>query len=450
MIIGGGAAGSTAAQFARKQDRDAEITVLERGEYPEYSRCGMPNVLAGDIPKFEDLVEFSTDWFERNRIRLKLSTETTSVDLSAKKVEFRSPEGNGVERFDSLVFATGASPAPLNIEGLAKEGVFQFRGINDSKALQNWCAKKKRNVLIVGAGLVGLEVADALSKMRHRVTVVEYLDQVLPAMIDPDIAEPVAAMAKKASISIITSSFVRSLAGGSAVEAAEIVSRADSSPSKLKCDTVVLAAGQRPSTDLGVKIGCSMGAKGHIRVNSRCETNQPGVFAVGDCAEYLDFVTGEPLAAGLGTLAVKMGEVAGRNSAGGTATLPKGFINSRVTRLFGMEIAAAGPLYSSLAGKGIACVQSRMKGSTLPPYFPGGKDLTVKLVCTDQGQLLACQIIGEKEAAMRVDIVSAIISAGQGAKELTQLDNAYAPSVAPCVDVLAAAAQGILIKIGRK
>src|SRR5512136_219041 len=120
MIIGGGAAGSTAAQFARKQDREAEITVLERGEYPEYSRCGMPNVLAGDIPMFDDLVEFSTDWFERNRIKLKLSREVSSIDVPAKKVEFKSPEGGGAEHFDSLIFATGASPAPLKIDGLAK------------------------------------------------------------------------------------------------------------------------------------------------------------------------------------------------------------------------------------------------------------------------------------------------------------------------------------------
>jgi NADH oxidase (H2O2-forming) len=450
VIIGGGAAGATASQFARKQDPNAEITVLEEGGYPEYSRCGMPNVLAGDIQKFEDLVEFSADWFERNRIKLKLSTEATSVDVSARKVEFNSPDGRGTAQFDSLIFAIGASPAPLKIEGIVKEGVFQFRGMDDAKALTAWCAKKKRDVLIVGAGLVGLEVADALNKKGHRVTVVEYLDQILPAMIDPDMAEQIALSAKEAGITIITSSFVNSIAGGRSVEGAELVAKANSETSNLKCDTVVLAAGQKPSSELAGRCGCALGSKGHIRVDPRCETNVKGIYAVGDCAEYKDLVTGDPLPAGLGTLAVKMGEVAGRNSAGGTALLPRGFLGSRVTRLFGKEIAATGPLYSALVGKGMACVQTRMKGSTLPPYFPGGKELIVKLVCSTDGKLISCQIIGEREAAMRVDIVSAMISAGQGARELAQFDNAYAPSVAPCVDVLGAAAQGILIKIGRK
>jgi len=454
IIVGGGAAGATAAQFARKQSRDAEIVVFEKGRYPEYSRCGMPDVLSGQIPSFDDLIEFSQEWFERNKIDLRLSTEVRSIDASRKRIESAGPGGMKSESYDALIFATGASASiprigDVQAGGKLREGAFLFRSIDDAKALGAWCAGSKRRILIVGGGLVGLEVADALNGRGHSVAVVEYLDSMLPAMIDSDMAAPVAAAMKSAGVEAITSSSVDSITGAGRIEGAMISSRAGLPPRAIACDTVVISTGQRPSSELAGSSGCALGQRGHIKVDERCATSVEGMFAIGDCAEYRDMVTEEASPVGLGTLAVKMGEVAGRNAAGGSAKLPKGFVNSRVTRLFGLEIAATGPLSSSLSNKGIKSIQSRVKGSTLPSYFPGGEELLVKLVASEDGRLLSCQIIGAKEAALRIDIVSSLIAGGKGARELVQLENAYAPSVAPCVDALATAAQGILIKLER-
>lgn len=454
-IIGGGAAGATAAQFARKQSRDAEITVLEAGPYPEYSRCGLPLALSGDIPSFENLVEFTQEWFQRNKIDLRLGTKAVGVDIAKRQLEFEGPGGQMTEPFDSLVFASGAIPSLPMIEGIMRDGrlragVFQFRGMDDAKALRDWLLKKRRKVLVVGAGLVGLEVADALRRMRHEVVVAEFLDSALPMMIDPDMTDSLVSAMASAGAGLRLSAAVEAVVGEDSITGARIKHRMDGSAEQVDCDTVILATGQKPSNDLAQRIGCALGRGGHIKIDSRCETIIKGVYAIGDCSQYVDLVTGAEMPAGLGTLAVKMGEIAGRNAAGGGSHLPKGFLSARVTRIFGLEIAATGPLSSALTGGDFKFIQTRTKGSTLPFYYPGGKDVTVKLTASaEDGRIFSCQIVGEMEAGLRIDVISSLIIGGLRAIDLAQLENSYAPPVKPCVDVLTVAAQGILIKLER-
>jgi len=454
LIVGGGAAGATAAQFARKQDRDAEIIVFEETPYPEYSRCGLPHALSGEIPSFEDLIEFTPEWFQRNKIDLRLSTRVSDIDVHRRELKAEGKNGTTVEHFDSLIIATGAAPSIPHIEGVLtngrlRDGVFQFRSMDDAKKLKDWCGRGRRKVLVVGAGLVGLEVAEALSRLNHEITVVEYLESVLPLMIDPDMAEPLASAMANASVKLITSVAVEQLIGVEGIEGSRIKRRSDGSIEPIDCDTVVLATGQKPSTSVAQRMGCKLGNGGHILVDMRCETNLKGIFAVGDCTEYKDFVTGAEMPVGLGTLAVRMGEVAGKNAAGGDSHVPEGFLSARVTRIFGLEIAATGPITSSIPNKA-NMIQTRTKGSTLPPYYPGGKDLLVKLTASaDGGRILSCQIVGEKEAGLRIDIVSSFMLGGLTVGDLAKFENAYAPPVSPCVDALTVAAQAILIKLAR-
>ena len=454
IIVGGGAAGATAAQFARKQDRDAEIIIFEEAPYPEYSRCGLPHALSGDIPSFEDLIEFTPEWFQRNKIDLRLSTKVTEIDVRGHLLKAAGKNGVTSEQFDSLIIATGAAPSVPRIEGVQtngrlRTGIFQFRGMDDAKKLKEWCDKGTRKVLVVGAGLVGLEVAEALSKMGHEITIAEYLESALPLMIDPDMAEPLVTAMSKAGMKLITSAAVEKILGTEEIQRASIKRRSDGGIERFDCDTVVLATGQKPSTSLAQSIGCRIGKGGHIIVDRRCETSLKGIFAVGDCTEYKDFITGADMPVGLGTLAVRMGEVAGKNSAGGDSYVPDGFLNARVTRLFGLEIAATGPITSSILDK-TKIVQTRTKGSTLPAYYPGGKDLLVKLIASSaDGRILSCQIVGEKEAGLRIDVISSFMLGGLTVEDLAKFENAYAPPVAPCVDALTVAAQAMLIKLAR-
>lgn len=454
-ILGGGAAGATAAQFARKEDRKAEITVFEASAYPQYSRCGLPYALSGTIPQFESLIEFSAEWFKRNKIDLKLSTEVLNVEHDTRTISFRGPEGDGKTQYNSLIFATGARPSIPRIKGITegdakKQGVFVFRGMDDAKSVKEWCDSKGRKALVVGAGLVGVEVAEALHTMGHEVAIVEFLDSILPGMIDPDIAAPLLEKTSSLGIPARTRASVEEVIGIDSVEGVIVKDRDSGSEERMDCDTVVLATGQKPSTELAKGVGCALGKHGHIRVNERCESSVPGVFAIGDCAEYKDFVTGAESPSGMGTTAVKMGEVAGINAAGGSIVLPRGFLNSRVSRLFGLEISAVGPISSSLSVAGIAFVQVRVKGSTLPAYFPGGKELMVKLMASQEdGKLLACQIVGEEAAGLRINLVGAMILAGFSVRELALFETTYAPPVAPTVDVLATAAEAVMIKLKR-
>ena len=453
-IVGGGAAGATAAQFARKQDRDAEIIVFEETPYPEYSRCGLPHALSGEIPSFEDLIEFTPEWFQRNKIDLRLSTRVSDIDVHRQELKAEGKNGTTAERFDSLIIATGAAPSVPPIEGVLmnerlRDGIFQFRGMDDAKKLKDWCGRGKRKVLVIGAGLVGLEVAEALFKLNHEVIVAEYLESALPLMIDPDMAEPLMSAMANAGVKLITSAAVEQVIGAEEIEGARIKRRSDGSTEQIDCDTVIIATGQKPSTSLAQRIGCKVGRGGHILVDMRCETNLKGIFAVGDCTEYKDFVTGAEMQVGLGTLAVRMGEVAGKNAAGGDSHVPEGFLSARVTRIFGLEIAATGPITSSISNKA-DMIQTRTKGSTLPPYYPGGKDLLVKLTASaDDGRILSCQIVGEKEAGLRIDIVSSFMLGRLTVGDLAKFENAYAPPVSPCIDALTIAAQAILIKLAR-
>lgn len=455
VIIGGGAAGATAAQFARKQSREAEITVLELSRYPQYSKCGLPYVLSGEISDFQELIEFSEEWFQRNRIELCLGSSAADIDPIGRSVRAIGEGGERKIDFDSLVFATGASPSLPKIDGILadgslRDGIFQLRDMDDAKKLRDWCAKQKRRVLIVGAGLVGLEIAEALHSNGHEVHVVELLESALPTMIDPDMAQLLEQEISNHNVSLKTSTYLKSVRPNDEGLTVRIVSRKDGSQEESVVDTIVLATGQKPVTELARKIGCRVGKSGHIAVDRRCETSLKGIFAVGDCTQYADAITGIEWPVGLGTLAVKMGEIAGKNAAGGNVSLPDGFLNTRVSRLFGVEIGAVGPLSSALEAAGIRFVQARVKGKTLPAYYPGGKEITAKLVASaDDGRILACQLIGEKEAGFRADIIAAMIMGKLKVEDLTMLETAYAPPVAPCIDVLISAAQAIMIKLER-
>jgi len=455
VIVGGGAAGATAAQFARKQDRKVDITVFEGTGYPQYSRCGLPYALSGKIPSFDSLVEFSTEWFQRNRINLHLNTRVTGIDTNRKSVETEGPNGKKETEYDSLIFATGASATVLNIQGIQKnnyprKGVFLFRGMDDAKTLRKWCDERTRTVVIIGSSLVGLECAESLHELGHEVTIVKRRESVLQRMIDNDMADPLITAMKNAGIELRTICSIEAVLGEEAVQGIRIRRKEDDGVEEIACDTILLGTGQAPNSSLAEKVGCDLSERGHIKVDSRCETSVKGVFAVGDCSAYKDIVTGRESPAFTGTMAVKMGKVAGINASGGEAELPDGFLKTRVTKLFGLEIAAVGPISSELSESDLKFVQSRVKGSTLPTYYPGGKELLVKIVASlEDGKLLSCQVVGEEGCALRATAIGGMILGGLRAEDLAMLETAYAPPVAPTVDVLAAAAEGILIKLRR-
>ncbi len=423
LIIGGGAAGGTAAQFARKTDRKANITIIDAEPYGQYSRCGLPYALRGDTTD-ERLVEFGPEWFERNGVEALYRYRVKSVDFSEKTVKI---EGKDDIEYDRLVIATGARPWKPPIKGIENDGVFFLRTLDDLKGIREWIGDRKK-VVIVGAGLIGLESAESFVRLGMDVAIVEFLSYPLPTMVDEDIGMEVEKILEKNGVKGYYSHEVTEVRGNP-VSSVIIRNREDGSEIELEADIVVVSTGNSPNTEMFPDI--EKGRRGHIRVNGRSETSVKDVFAAGDCTEYLDFVTGKYVPMGMGTMAVRQGMAAGTNAVGGSLEIQP-FIGTRTTELFGMEIAGVGATAHVLKENDIDFVTGRFRGRDLPDYMDG-REISVRVLASGEGRILGAQIIG-RDASWRISMFAEAIIKKDTVRNLSLLETPYAPPIAPTVD----------------
>jgi NADH oxidase (H2O2-forming) len=458
VIVGGGCGGATAAQFARKTDRTAEITIVERESYPQYSRCGLPYAISGIIPELTNLIEAPEERLKKNRIEILLGSTAESVNKEKRIVHVKTPDKKLELPYDSLILATGARAAVPPIKGVLKEGgrpgelkqgVFVLRTIEDARGIQALGTKGKRAV-VIGAGLVGLEVAEALMIRGCKVTIVEYLPNCILAMVDDDMAQMMSDAIAKHGVKMFTEYQVIELLGDDKANGVVAKDRKTGEEREFYADLIVVATGQRGETELAKQVGCKVGVTKQIVVDDRCETCEKGVFAVGDCTEYPDLVTGRPDVSGLGTIAVKMAVVAGINAAGGDDHLQKGFLLTRATEPFGCQVAAVGPTTAQLEAVGIKPVVGKVRAFTLPDYYPGRKEIYVKVLAHPQtGKILGAQIVGEERVHMRINAFAVAIQAGMTVGDLSKLETAYCPPAAPTVDPITIACEAAKLKLAR-
>lgn len=457
LIIGSGAAGSTAAQFARKTDRQAEIAVLGNESYSEYSKCGLPYAISGVIPSFDDLIEFSRAWFQRFKINLELETEVYDVEPEAKTVKSISlPDGRKKEHhYDVLIIATGASSWVPEIEGAfldggrLKQGIFTLRTMDDAKQIHGHIEKGKR-AMIVGSGLIGMEMAEALS-LRGMETYVRLRTHVLTGMVDEDMATLVQKSAVARGIHFIPRVTASKIGGVEKVEYVVLKNLDTGEESEYPTDLVVISAGSKPQVEIAKKVKCQLGSTGGIVIDKRCETSVKDIYAAGDCTEYPDFVTGKPTLIGLGSIGVRQGRVAGANAVGGKEEMPRGILNNRTTELFGLEISAVGPTMRELKKAGIEPVVGKFNGSTLPDYFPGKKAIAVKLMANpEDGRIIAAQIVGEEDVHQRINVFAAGVFESMTLEDFVKLETCYAPPAAPTLDCMTLAADAALMRWKRR
>lgn len=459
IIVGGGCGGGTAAQFARKTDRNAEVTIVEREVYPQYSRCGLPYGISGVIPELTNLIEAPEERLRKSRIAVHLGSSVSRVNVAEKVAHVDRLDGEKLELpYDSMVLATGASASVPPIKGVLaggtspnqlKAGVYVLRTIEDARGIQALASKGKRAV-VIGAGLVGLEVAEALMIRGCKVTIIEYLSSCILAMVDDDMAQMMASAIERNGVKMFTEYEVTEILGEEKANCVVAVDRKTGEERTFYADVVVIATGQRGETELAEQIGCSTGETKQIIVDDRCETCVEGVYSVGDCTEYPEFVTGKPAVSGLGTIAVKMAMVAGVNAAGGDERLSKGFLQTRATEPFGCQVAAVGPTYAQLEMAGIRPVIGKVRGFTLPDYFPGRKEIYVKVLAHPaDGRILAAQIVGESRVHMRVNAFVVAIQAGMTVHDFAKLETAYCPPAAPTIDVITIACEAVRLKMDR-
>ncbi|MCS7115810.1 MAG: FAD-dependent oxidoreductase [Nitrososphaerota archaeon] len=442
VIIGAHAAGVDAASAARKTDRTAEITLITEEKHAGYSRCGLPFVIGGQIPSFNDLIVFPPSYYKMMKLNLKTETKATKIDTGKKVVQTVDKTGKTEEiPYDSLIIATGASAFTPPIKGREKQGILPLRTIEDGEKIDQAIKEGAKTAVVMGAGLIGLETAVALQERGLKVTVVEMLPQVLPAMLDADVAKMIQEMLQQKGINILLGKPVEEFLG------TERVTGIVAGGEQISADLFVSAFGVRANTQLAAEAGIAMGETRSIKTNARMETNINDVYAVGDCAESTHIVTQKPTIQQLGTVAVRQGKVAGINAAGGYA-LFTGVLGSAVTQLYDIQAGVTGLTEAAAQRARIETVTGTIASKTKADYYPGAKPIRVKLVVEKESQrIIGAQIIGGEEVTQRINAVSLAIQKQMTVRELAKADTAYAPPLCETWEPLVLAAEMVLMKL---
>ncbi|MCE5270736.1 FAD-dependent oxidoreductase [bacterium] len=426
VIVGGVAGGASAAARARRMDEKAEIVILERGEHVSFANCGLPYFVGGEIrDRGSLLVQTPQSLARRFRIDVRTHSDVISIDRAAGKVKVRELQTGREyeETYDKLILAPGASPVVPPIPGADLPGVFTLRNVPDAERIKAWVeSRKPASALVVGAGFIGLEMVESLSRLGLKVHLVEMVDQVLP-VLDADAASFLKVELQdngvKLHLGVQATSFELAseglrvgLSDGSVVEAG----------------LVILSVGVRPETGLAKAAGLELGARGGIRVDDRMRTSDPDIYAVGDAVEVRDLVTGNMELIALAGPANRQGRIAADNAVLGAERIFKGSLGTSVVRVFNLAAAHVGASAKRLARLGIEHRVSWTHSYSHATYYPGAQRMSIKLLfAPSDGRILGAQIVGGEGVDKRIDILATAITAGMSVYDLTELDLAYAP-----------------------
>ncbi|MEP6953281.1 MAG: FAD-dependent oxidoreductase [Solirubrobacteraceae bacterium] len=429
MVIGGDAAGMSAASTAKRRDPDLDVVAFDRGPYTSFSACGIPFYLSGVVERSDGLIARSPEEHRKNGLAVHPRTEVLSIDLDARSATVR--DATGAERregFDQLVLATGAESVALPVPGA--ERAEPARTIPEAERLKFALEHSGTSAVVVGGGYIGLEMAEALVERGLTVTLVER-EQSVMASLDEEMAAHVQDAAEGVGIDVRLGATLEEIRKHSVVVDGE----------EIDADHVIAAAGVRPAADLAVDADMSVGESGGICVDDgqRC-ADHDGVWAAGDCVETWHRVLKRSVSVKLGTHANKQGRVAGINATGGDAAFP-GVIGTAASRICRYEVARTGITEAEAAQAGIEVRSALIKDRTRAGYYPGSGPIWVKLVVEPgSGRLLGGQIVGTEGAAKRIDVLALAVWNEMAVDELALVDLAYAPPYSGVYDPLLVAA----------
>ncbi|MER8043710.1 FAD-dependent oxidoreductase [Streptomyces sp. NPDC094032] len=442
VVIGGDAAGMSAASQARrlKGPGELEIVAFERGHFSSYSACGIPYWVGGDVAERDELIARSPEEHRARDIDLRMRTEVTALDLDRQRVLGRDLESGAEEwtGFDKLVIATGARPRRPPLPGIDAPGVHGVQTLDDGQALLDSLGLARgRRAVVVGAGYIGVEMAEALLGRGFEVTVLNRGEQPM-ATLDPDMGRLVHAAMDGLGITTVGSAPVTKILTGEDGRVRAVATDAGEYPA----DVVVLGMGVVPETSLARAAGLPLGAYGGLLTDLAMRVRGHGnIWAGGDCVEVLDLVSGRERHVPLGTHANKHGQVIGSNAGGGYATFP-GVVGTAVSKVCDLEIARTGLREKDAREVGLQYVTVTIESTSRAGYYPGAAPMTVKMLAERRtGRLLGVQIVGREGAGKRVDIAAVALTAGMTVEAMTALDLGYAPPFSPVWDPVLVAAR---------
>lgn len=432
LIIGGVAGGATAAARIRRLDEKAEIIILERSGFVSYANCGLPYYIGGVIEDADELTLQSPASFKRRfRIDVRVKNEAVKIDPNKKEVTVRRLDTGEtyVESYDKLLLSPGARPAGTNLPGADLEGVFSLRTVEDTLRIREFAqSRKPKSVVIAGGGFIGLEMAENLSGLGIKVTIVQRPKQVLTPL-DEDMA-----------------AFLHNLLRGNGIDlrlgcgVSEFKKDKDglvtilNNNEALRSDMIILAIGVSPDTNLAKDAGLELGIKDSIVVNDRMETSIPDIYAVGDAVEVKHYVSGAKALISLAGPANKQGRIAADNICGLNSRF-KGSMGSSVIKLFERTAASTGLNEKTAKAAGIDYSRVVLTTASHATYYPGASSMTMK-VLYEKGtmKIIGAQIIGRDGVDKRIDVLATAIQAGMNAVQLKDLDLAYAPPYSSAKD----------------
>ena len=452
VVVGGVAAGPKAAARARRLDPEAEITIVERDELLSYAGCGLPYYISGMVEDRNDLMTTpigvlrDPEFFARVKgINVLNRTEAASIDREARELEVRDLPTGEVRwlPWDRLIIATGAEPVNPPIPGNDLDNVLQLKRVEDADRFR---AEMRSGacpyVVIVGGGLIGMEMTEAVTECGSAVTIVEMLPHVLP-MLDPEIAALIEQHMRARGATVLTDTRVERIEGDGNDHVAQVVTTAGTVPAQL----VLMSVGIRPNVELARAAGLLIGPAGGIHVNEYMQTSDPNIYAAGDCAEKICFVRGTSCFLPLGSVANKEGRVAGSNAVGHAERFP-GVAGATALKVFDWNVGRAGLSVAQATEMGIPVVSATVSAPDRPHYYPGTQPIVLKLVAERATRrLIGIQGVGEGDVIKRIDVAVTAMTAGMTVDDVAHLDLAYAPPYSEAMDVLIHAANVLRNKL---
>ena len=451
LVIGGVAAGTSAASKAKRIDPDADVKIIQDERVVSYGACGIPYVIEGIVSDFQELIERSADIFKKEyQIDVITNTRAQRIDRDKKEV-YTIDLQNRVEtiyEYDSLVIATGARAIIPNIKGVDRtdgDDIFLIRNYEDG--LKIYDSKKTKNAstcVVVGAGLVGLEMIEAFTKRKARrkmdITVVEMSDHVLPTMLDKNMAKIVQRELESNGVKVITGEQVEEIVGNSISRDDNVKTIKTNTNRQIDTDFILLGTGVRPNSEIAKDTGIDLGYANAIKVNDYMRTNIPDIFSAGDCATARSYITNENMYIPLGTTANRQGRVAGENAAGGDARF-RGIAGSAITKVFDLYIGKTGLTKQEALNYGFDPIEEEIESVTRAGYYPDSKPIWIKIIADRKsGRILGSQIVGGEGVKERIDSIALALLLKADLRDLSSYDACYVPPASPVWEPLNIAA----------
>ncbi|MFB6354482.1 MAG: FAD-dependent oxidoreductase [Halobacteriales archaeon] len=444
VVVGGDAAGMSAASKAKRENPDLDVVAFEKGDWVSYAACGMPYYVKGEVDSLDDLVQVTPEAFRDERgIDLRTDHEVVAIDPEAKTVTVEGGGDRFEQPYDHLLIATGAHAIEPPFDGIDLDGVFTIHAMDAAGAIRDYLAEHDpRRAAIVGGGYVGIEMAEALAGRGLDVDLFEMLPHVLQPF-GPAVAERVETHLESQGVGLHLDTAVEGFAGDGTVEAVELASG-----QSMPADLVVVGVGVAPNVELAEAAGVELGPTGAIATDAHGRTNLDDVYAAGDCAEATHVVTGEADYVPLALTANRAGRAIGQTVTG-TPTGVGEIAGTAIVKAFELGAARTGVIDEEAAREaGFDPVSVDITAPTRAHYYPGGGELSVTLVADRaSGRVLGASVVGP-EGVKRIDTVATALHAGMTVDDLQGLDLAYAPPFSPVWDPVATAARVLGGKLG--